>query len=235
MIIKLNWSGGKDSTAAAMLHLHAAHELKMVYYIPYLENGIPLIMPEHYGFMIKTAEQFYRAGAELYEAKGITYKEHTEHVITRGKNKGKHMCCGLGFGFCQFRDRSKVKALESINVGTFDFCDIGIAADETRRKGQLIGNKISILCERGYTEKDALAMCVTHGVLSPIYNKSTRYGCAICPNAEKRRLCEYIKAYPQAKKILLMIEEKCRSERPECYPYRGGKWWSDRMAEGGIL
>lgn len=34
---------------------------------------------------------------------------------------------------------------------------------------------------------------------------------------------------------LLMIEEKCRLERPECYPYRGGKWWSDRMAEGGIL
>lgn len=227
MIYKVNWSGGKDSTAAAMLHLHAGHEVKMVYYIPYLVEGLPLIMPEHYEFIMRTAQAFYDAGAKMYQAQGVTYKQHTEHLLTRGKHKGLHMCIGLGFGFCQFRDRSKVKALEKIDVGNYDFIDIGIAYDEEKRKKQLTGIKKSILCERGYTEEMARAMCATHGVLSPVYSEGKRDGCAICPNAEKGRLQRYCAAYPQARKILLDIEAACKAERPECTPYRGGKWFSD--------
>lgn len=41
-VVKLSWSGGKDSTASLLTHLELGDVVKAVYYIPYLTPDIPL-------------------------------------------------------------------------------------------------------------------------------------------------------------------------------------------------
>lgn len=228
MIYKVCWSGGKDSTAAMYLHLQEKHNVHSVCYIPMLTEEIPLIMPEHYKHIIRTADYFRKKGAIVDIVSGITYEKHVHTILTKGKNKGKFRGIGLGFGFCLFRDYSKLKALRGVKF-SYDYEDIGIAFDEIKRHSQLVKPKMSILCDKGYTEKDAMQICYDNGILSPIYKNNTRDGCAICPNAKKEVLQQYIKEYPNAKYILLEIERFCKTHRPENAPYRNNIWFSEKM------
>lgn len=226
---KINWSGGKDSTAAAIMHFNAEHECSLVCYVPMLCDGIPLIMPNHYEYIMKTADIFKSWGFKVYIVNGISYYAHVHSVTTRGENKGKYRGIGLGLGFCLFRNYSKIKALQSLKIDT-DFIDIGIAADEHERFPQLQGNKRSILAENGITERKAFEICLQHDMLSPIYFSSARRdGCAICPNASVHEFQKYCMAYPAAVPVLLEIEEFCKNVRPNNAPYRNHEWFSDRL------
>lgn len=229
-VVKVSWSGGKDSTAAMLLHLQAGHCVKAVCFVPMLTDDIPLIMPDHYKYILDTAKYFRLFGASVDIVRGISYYDHVHTVISRGKNKGKFRGIGLGFGFCVFRNYSKIPALQKCDVGYYDYWDIGIGADEFRRIGQLTNLKRSILCEYGLTEKDAFQICYDYHLLSPIYfGSSKRDGCSICPNSRINEFLAYIKAYPDAERVLLDIEKFCKCVRPELSPYRNSQWFSDRL------
>ena len=190
-IVKLNWSGGKDSTASIILHKQNFDYIKAVYYIPMLTDDIPLITKRHYDFILNAAEILEDESTTFNRAFGVTYVEHAHSVRTRGPYKGQMRGIGLGFGFCVFRDRSKRKALDNIDVGMFDYVDIGIAADEKCRLAQLSYYKRSILAEKGYTESMAKELCFSYGLLSPVYQYGNRDGCVICPNSRDGRLKEW--------------------------------------------
>lgn len=227
-VVKLNWSGGKDSTASFLLHYGRNDVVKAVYYIPMLTEAIPLITKKHYAFIENFIERYSGASAEFIRANGVTYWEHVHHIKTRGKDKGNIRGIGLGRGFCVFRDRSKVKALESVDVGFYEYTDIGIAADETRRLQQLDGvRKRSILAELGVTEQDAFEICKHCGCLSPTYQGSFRDGCVICFNAHDDRLKEWARDYPQGVEILRDIENLCTG--PNDVIYRDGSKWTDHI------
>lgn len=225
-IVKISWSGGKDSTAATLLHLWAEHECKIVNYIPYFMPGIPLIRKAHYDFIMCTAEKFKIWGAELFMVQGISYYDWFYHRALKGKYKGKI------FGFpcflanrCGFSRDSKVKSLSSLDVGPFDYQDIGIAYDELKRQKQLNENKRSILVESKMTEKDALILCAINGFLSPIYVNGWRDGCALCPHASESERNEWLEEYPQVIPILKQMQEDYKKEKPGMYPLRGYKWF----------
>ena len=204
--VKLSWSGGKDSTAAAILHIARGDVVKMVYYIPYLTDDIPLIMPKHYDFIQTAAARFAAMGAYVYQAHGITYWQHVHMIKTKGANAGRPRGYALGFGFCGFRDYSKIPALNRVNVGVYDYQDIGIASDEIGRQSQLNDKKRSILTECNITESTAIKICMDNNLLSPIYSgRESRDGCAICPYAPPERLQDYVNAYPKSRDILLAI------------------------------
>lgn len=227
--IKINWSGGKDSTASCILHLLRHDFCEIVCYIPLLSYGIPLILRPHYDFLLRAAFRFRSMGANVHFVHGITYYNHVHTVISRGRNKGKYRGIGLGFGFCLFRNYSKIYALEHFDCGECAYTDIGIAVDEYKRQSQLTLDKRSILCELGYTEADALRLCHDYGLLSPHYFTASRDGCAICPNAKPQVLLQYLEDYPDARAVLLDIETFCKEHRPEFAPYRNGEWFSDRI------
>lgn len=46
-IVKVNWSGGKDSTTAVLLHVERGDTVKVVCYIPMLTKQIPLLTRKH--------------------------------------------------------------------------------------------------------------------------------------------------------------------------------------------
>ena len=86
--VKVGWSGGKDSTATVLLHLERGDKVKAVCYIPMFTKEIPLILKDHYQFILNTADYFRSLGAEVYIVTGITYVEYVLRRATRGKNKG---------------------------------------------------------------------------------------------------------------------------------------------------
>lgn len=185
--VKVGWSGGKDSTCSVLLHLEQGDKVKAVCYVPMFTNEIPLISKRHYDFIIKTADRLIQMGAEVYIVSGLTYWDYVTKITTRGINKGRIM----GFpcnqtGKCGFKRDSKLKSVQRLDVGYYDYEDIGIAFDEPKRHGQLTDKKRSILVEKGYTEKMAMEKCIAFNMLSPHYENATRDGCALCYNAKAR-------------------------------------------------
>lgn len=228
-IVKVNWSGGKDSTCALWMHLQQGDTVKAVCYIPMLTDDIPLIMPEHYEFIHKTADRFRAMGAEVHIVSGMTYKDFVLRIRTKGNFPGEI----VGFpcfvtGRCNFKNYSKIPALKKCDVGNYDYTDIGIAFGETKRYGQLNDKKRSILKEREVTEQEAFIVCGVNDLLSPHYFSDVRDGCALCSNKNRRFRNAYFAAYPEAKQVVWELQEAVKaSELPLRikYPLRNHEWF----------
>lgn len=225
-VVKVSWSGGKDSSCAVMQHIYANNTAKVVCYIPMFTDTIPLITKVHYEFIFGTAERFRQLGAEVYIVTGMTYYCYVTHRSTRGKFKGR----AFGFpgfirGQCGFKRDSKLKALAQCDVGAYEYEDVGIAADEISRHGQLTPQKRSILCELGITEKQAWAFCKEHQLLSPHYDLRKRDGCALCPNAPILERQRWFQDYPEAVPVVIELQEFVKRERPGQTPLRNYRWF----------
>lgn len=170
-IVKVGWSGGKDSTASVLLHLEQGDKVKAVCYIPMFTKDIPLITKKHYEFIMNTAERLRQMGAEVHIVSGMTYWDYVTQITTRGKYKGqmRGFPCVIA-GKCGFQRDSKVKAVSNFDVGDFDYLDIGIAYDETKRHSQLTADKRSILVEKKspkiWQEKCALRSVCIHRTMT---------------------------------------------------------------------
>lgn len=226
-IVKVGWSGGKDSTCSVLLHLEQGDYVKAVCYIPMFTKDIPLITKKHYDFIMNTADRLRGMGAEVYIVSGMTYYDYVLKRSTRGKNKGKI----FGFpcfvrGQCGFKRDSKLKAV-LIDIGKIDYEDIGIAYDETERHKQLNEKKRSILCEKHYTEDMARLKCIELGMLSPHYATQKRDGCALCPNARRSEINRWLADYPEAIPLLIELQDLVKKERPELAPLRNHEWFID--------
>lgn len=237
-IVKVGWSGGKDSTCAVMKHIQRGDKVKIVCYIPMLTKEIPLILKKHYNFIIDTANYFRSLGAEVYFPDGgLTYYEYVTHIAKSGKDKGKM----FGFpctnrGQCGFKRDGKLRACDNCDVGEYDYSSIGIAIDETERNNQLNEKKRSILCELGITEIMATDFCKNHipNLYSPHYSydfgkkkKKHRDGCSLCCNATKAERQQYFADYPEAIPIVLELQNIVKNNRPERAPLRDYKYFFD--------
>lgn len=164
----------------------------MVCYIPMFTKTIPLLLKDHYEFILRTADFFRCLGAEVHITTGMTYYDFVHKRSTRGKFKGRM----FGFpcfwtGKCGFKRDSKLKALSMFDIGYYDYEDVGIAYDETKRHGILTKRKRSILCEMKMTEADATLYDSKRGLLSPHYQTQKRDGCTLCPHGNARESCGF--------------------------------------------
>lgn len=215
-VVKVSWSGGKDSTASVLLHLKRGDKVIAVCYVPMFTDDIPFILRSHYNFILRAKKKLERMGATVILVKGMTYYDYCMKTITRGENKGKLM----GFpapitGMCGFKNYSKEKALNNVSLGKYDYEDIGIAADEVKRQNQLTENKRSILVELGKSEAYALKLCRHYNLLSPMYEEGTRDGCALCPNGDRKRRQEWFSENPEAFDIVKDMQRKIAKSFPK--------------------
>lgn len=222
--VKISWSGGKDSTAAVILHLRRSDHCKVVCYVPFFDSDTPLIRKDHYAHILKTADLFRKQGAQVWIVHGQTYVDYFYRRSSRGKYKGRMFCwpCIIR-GACGFKRDSKEKALNQLDVGAYDYQDIGIAVDEKDRQAQLDNTKRSILVEMGLTEEDARKLCEDVGALSPIYNTTTRDGCALCPHAKAPEREQWLSENPHVVPIILEMQRIAAIERPGQFPLRSHK------------
>lgn len=227
-VVKVSWSGGKDSTCAVMLHIERGDKVKAVCYIPMFTPEIPLISKDHYEFILHTAERFRSLGADVHIVSGMTYWDFCHKRSSRGKFKGRIFGFPLFIaGKCDFQRASKSKALDSCDVGQFDYRDIGIAYDEPKRQDQLNDDKRSILVEKEYTEEMARNYCRDRNLLSPHYKHAIRDGCALCPNAKKEERSRWFNDYPEAVPLVIELQNFVKSERPDKFPLRNHQWFID--------
>lgn len=231
-VVKCCWSGGKDSSCATHLHLLQGDKCIVTNYIPMFTEDIPLLLKEHYEFIMQTIELWKQMGAEVYQVHGITYWDWVHKVVTRGPNKGKpHGFPFFGVGKCGFARDSKNKSVAEIDEKfnlQYDYMDIGIAFDEVERHLQLNEQKRSILVEQKITEDMATGYCKENGIYSPHYDfdfgkKNKRDGCTLCPQARPKERIEWFKQYPEAFGLVLELQEFVKKERPNIYPLRDYK------------
>ena len=224
-IVKIGWSGGKDSTCSFYKHLERGDKVKAVCYIPMFTEDIPLINKEHYEFILRQANKFEKLGGKVYFAKGITYYDYCLSICKSGIHKGQVK----GYPYinaCGFRRDSKIKAVSECNVGEFDYLDLAIAYDETKRQNQLNDKTRSILCELQITEPQAKQFCLDRNAYSPHYKYSKRDGCALCFNAKQIEREIWLNDYPQAYDKLLELQNELKPllvDRKNEYPLRNYK------------
>lgn len=233
-VVKVGWSGGKDSSCAVMKHIQRGDKVKAVCYVPMFTREIPLILRDHHEFILRTADYFRSLGAEVFFAdEGLTYYEYVIHPSLKGKHKGRifGLPC-IGIGMCGFKRDGKLRALRRCDVGYYDYEDIGIAIDEPARHGQLNNQLRSILCELRITGLQAKFFDLEHGILSPQYTyefgkKHNRDGCALCYNATERERKAWFRDYPEAIPLVIELQNIVKQKRPDNRPLRNYKWFID--------
>jgi 3'-phosphoadenosine 5'-phosphosulfate sulfotransferase (PAPS reductase)/FAD synthetase len=185
-------SFGKDSIATVLLAIEHGEPLDEVAYCEVMfDDTISGEIPEHIDFIHEKAiPAFERHGIKTVVLRsGWTYVKHFTCEVTRGDSKGKIR----GFPICGYcsicRDCKLPPIRQYLNNLPEDAVQyIGIAKDEQERLLRLDGKRISLLDKYGYTERDAWELCKRHGLLSPIYEFTSRGGCWFCPNAKEKEL-----------------------------------------------
>lgn len=213
-------SFGKDSLATIILaHLHGEPLDEILYAEVMFDKDISAEIPEHREFIFEQAipkiESWGYRITILRSQK--TYLDCFNHICKKGKTAGKKK----GFpmvGHCDINRECKLRPIrEFMKEQSKDIVQyVGIAADEVKRLERLGDGKISLLAKYGYTEAEAAKLCVEYGLLSPIYEFTSRGGCWFCPNARDKELRHIRKCHPGLWERLLKLEEE--------QDLAGGKW-----------
>ena len=203
-----SWSGGKDSTAAIILdHIHNLPPSTIIFSEVMFDRhrGISGEHPEHIRFVKDIAIPRFREWGYTVEVlhADSDYIENFHRVIQNSKipeRNGKIRGFPLG-GRCAINRDIKIKAIKDYlkrHEGREITQYVGIAADEPRRLARLEGtNRISLLARYGYTEKMAYNLCAQYGLLSPLYEMSSRGGCWFCPNATVKQFAHIKLNHPE--------------------------------------
>lgn len=195
----LSWSGGKDSTAAVILCHELGLPLDEIIFceVMYdLERNISGENPLHIDFIYNVAKPMFESwGYKVTILRSDRdYLYCFNHVMDNCKKYPEHN--GRRYGFplnkrcaiqrdCKLRPIKKyMKEMYSKEDCVYNY--LGICIDEPKRLQSMHKNpfNISILEERGVTEKMARELCVKYGLLSPGYEYSERGGCWMCCNSK---------------------------------------------------
>ena len=203
-------SFGKDSIATVLLALEHGEPLDYVVFSEVMfshADGISGEIPEHISWINKTAIPKLEAmGVKcivVRAQKDYLYYFTKGNEMKRGKYVGKLRGFPIG-GRCTVNRDLKIKPINDFyrSFGKRPIVQyVGIAIDEPIRLKRLKakGNRkqISLLAKYQYTEKDAMQIAQSYGLLSPIYDNGTRGGCWFCPNCRIPRFCELRKKHPE--------------------------------------
>lgn len=185
---------------------------EIVYCEVMFDKDISGELPEHIDFVKNKCIPLFREWGYRTEIlhSDKTYLDCFNHVIEKSeKNKGKIQ----GFpmpGMCKINDRCKIGPINSYlrELGEEYIKYVGIALDEPKRLARMGENQISLLYKYECTEDAAYELCKRYGLLSPIYEFTSRGGCWFCPNAKDKELKCLRKNHKELWDRLLELEER---------------------------
>lgn len=205
-------SGGKDSVAQLLLIKQYGLPLDEVVYCEVMfSTDISGEVPEHRDFIYMRVKPFVEdvlgVPFVILRAKK-TYLDVFNHVITRGDRAGRR--CGFAIpGMCAVNRDCKIPPIRKYwkDQGGDVTQYVGIAADEPKRLERLKDtNMVSLLAQYDITERDALILCRSNGLLSPIYEFSARNGCWFCPNCSDGEWANMIYKHETLFDLLIELE-----------------------------
>ena len=121
----------------------------------------------------------------------------------KGSPKIGYGWCG---GMCRWGTSEKIQTIDKYCKGATQY--VGIAYDEPQRFERLSPNKKSPLFDYKLTEQDCMNICLSIGMLNPLYVLLKRVSCWCCRNKNLKELQNYKKFLPQYYKRLVELEEK---------------------------
>lgn len=201
-------SGGKDSMATVILAKAYGLPLDAAVYVRVMFDGTRSAdPPEHDMFM-------YDVAIPTLESWGVPVivlqsKKTFKDVFYTARSRGKYVGQIVGFpmqGKCEVNSSCKrpcFQAVDKLFPGEEVIQYVGIAADEPKRLTRLKENRVSLLARYGYTEKMATYLCKYYGLLSPMYEYTSRGGCFFCPNTRDSALKHLKDFHPDLWKELL--------------------------------
>lgn len=204
-------SGGKDSVAQLIIAKEHNEPMDAVAFCEVMfDKKTSGEHPLHRDFVYQKLQPFVIESLKipfivLHSPK--TYVDYFNHIISRGKAKGKV----AGFpipGMCAINRDCKLKAINNFRKSHNIGCEyVGIAADEPERLARLEGtNRKSLLAKYNCTEAQARSICAEHGLLSPVYEIGKRNGCWFCMNCSDNEFVWLIKNRPDLFDKLIALE-----------------------------
>lgn len=212
-------SMGKDSLAQIVVGVENGEIIDEVLYsevmfTPEISGEIPEHRDFIYNVAIPKLENEYGLKVTVVRSDKTMWDDfHTLRI--RGANKG--LLRGFPIpAMCNINRDLKMppirKYISSINDTVIQY--VGIAADEVKRLARLDGKThISLLAKYGITEEMAVQICKDHGLLSPIYEFTTRNGCFFCPNSNMTELRHLYDHHPDLWAMLRELQNKKTSRR----------------------
>ena len=190
-----SWSGGKDSTATIILaHEHGLPLDEIIFCEVVFDKSrnISGELPEHIDFMRNKAKPVFESWGYkcTFLRSEKDYLDIFYHVIKNSplpEKNGKIHAFLVG-GRCRAQEQLKTRPIHryyrQIGKQEKEITQyVGIAIDEPERLQRLEGsNRISLLAKYGLTERDAFNLCEKYGLLSPMYEYTSRGGCWFCPS-----------------------------------------------------
>ncbi len=213
----ISFSGGKDSTAMALLMLEKGEPIHSV--VAFDTGWEFPAMLEHWCKF----EQY--TGLEVVRIKPrepFDYWLFDRPVIAKkGTNKGHVHRFGNGWPSPMRRwcTREKVNAIRRHlkTIGEPVSC-IGFAADETRRAGAVSGRDIPQrypLIEWDIDEAEALQICKHHGFTwGGLYDHFRRVSCFCCPLQRIGELRTLRREFPELWQQMLAWDARCKGKNP---------------------
>lgn len=204
-------SFGKDSLATVITAIENGEPLdEAVYCEVMFDEEISGEVPEHRDFIYEVAiPKLERMGIKTSVIRDTrTYVSSFTRVIKYGKHAGKINAYPLCGRCCIQRD-CKIRPIKqwrkSIDGEVVRY--IGLATDEQDRllRDEVRG-MVSLLDKYEITEADTYEICKRHGLLSPIYEFTTRGGCWFCPNAKRQELRHLYDHHPDLWAKMLELE-----------------------------
>jgi len=169
-------------------------------------------VPEHIDFVYQVVKPFVENVLQVpfvVVRPQKTYLDVFNHVVTRGKGEGKTNgfpipnMCAINRD-CKIPPITKYWKKQGRDVVQY----VGIAADEPERLARLRGtNKISLLEKHNITERRARDICKSNGLLSPVYEFTSRNGCWFCPNCKDGEWQNMIYKHEELFDMLIDLEQ----------------------------
>lgn len=211
----VSWSGGKDSTATAILALNDGYEVFIGHSFVEFAPGIPFVTKRMEEFIYSTADVLKGYGVDVTIIKPVSYVElcrrvYKESPLQERNGKMRGYPCPMICEFQQYLKEYPMSRWKRSVHADVEF--LGICFDETNRHGQLHGTKRSLLNERGYTQEGARQICEVNGLLSPVYTDADRDGCGLCFNAKPDKIKEWLNDRPEAIPILRELDAELKEK-----------------------
>jgi len=199
----ISFSGGKDSTAMLLMMIAKGMQIDKVICVDTTKE-----FPAMYRHIAKV-QKICPIKIEIVK---INYNYcFSEHIKTKGKNKGKK-----GYGFPDFKNRwctalkrnATKKIQNKINDKVIEYH--GIAYDEKKRCNKNKGRTIRYpLVEWKITEKQALKYCYSKGLnWEGLYEKFHRVSCWCCPLSRIGELRTLYNNFSELWKELVKMDKK---------------------------
>lgn len=203
-------SGGKDSTAMAILLHQQGVDFKLVF----ADTGAEF--PETYWMVVQVARVL---GKKLYVVSNGSF---FEHLVARG-----FYLPGLGRRWCT----QELKVVPLMN-----FCDkpgavvyVGLRADEPQRlvlgsgRKKLVWKHVEVrypLVEAGIGKKEAYQLCKRYDLLNPLYRWRSSVSCFCCPFQRKRDWLGLLRHHPELYTLAEQWEELAGRSFKDSYSLR---------------